>query len=506
MQVSGLSNNTARLAPNFELSVFWDTIRIEDGVETRGREMTLRNNVKWMFGNFSCVIVRDCYTEYADKILTNPSDTVTLALIRGIKGIGKTVFLNYLMARIVKHHRENRLPVPSILVFRENNDVVRFNSEGVFICDRASPSDEYCLSDSVDIPVVYGIRKAAVLVSSQNPSQYSKFLDRMNESCRRLALFMQPWSLTEIRTAFSLSVLPEVEAKFLYDIFNGSIREFAGYLAPSDANHIIVGDYIHSCARWFFGDDFETLHSNVWNYALESIRSRLRKKRIDVNGASCPDAIHMSSLFWNEHIMVSDHEYIEGFTSPFMKFLAGALREQADTNIWNAVKSLFGSSGEGNAFETVGHQTLTGTSCSYTATNLKKFMRNTNPEKSISLNFCGLPRILIRTIEDIKIIPDKYYGLPIFSNYPLVDAIIQPNILLQFTISKSHGSAEDVDKYAAIRSQLRGPSETHKLIFVTKPECVEEFKAYGVPGDLQCYTMVYLPSSSLVKKRRRGDT
>jgi hypothetical protein len=472
--------------------------------------MRLRNNVKWLFGNCSSVIVRDCYTEYADNILTNPSDIITLALIKGIKGIGKTVFLNYLMTRIVKHHHDNGLSVPSILVFREDMGVVRFNSDGVFFYKQnVSFSDEYCISDSVDIPIIYGISKAAVFVSSQNPLQYSKFSDRMLESCRSLPLYMHPWSPTEIRRAFSLAVLPEVEAVFLYDIFNGSIRYFAGYLASHDVYDVRVGDYINSCARWFFGDEFETLHRNVWNYALESIRSRLLKKKVNVNGVSNPDILHVTSLFWNEHIMITDREYIEGFTSPFMKFLAGALREQADANIWNAVKSLFGSSGEGNAFETVGHQTLTSTSCSYTATNLKKFMRNNNPDKSISLNFYGLPRILIRTIEDIKIIPDKYYGLPIFSNFPLVDAIIQPKILLQFTISNSHGSAEDVDKYAAIRSQLRGPSETHKLIFVTKPECVEEFKAYGVPGDLQCYTMVYLPSSSLVEKRvkrRRGST
>ena len=62
------------------------------------------------------------------------------------------------------------------------------------------------------------------------------------------------------------------------------------------------------------------------------------------------------------------------------------------------------------------------------------------------MNF-RLPKVLIRCVNDIETLADNCYGISIFGNFMLVDAIIKPNIMLQFTVAESHGHVEDVGKW-----------------------------------------------------------
>ena len=103
-----------------------------------------------------------------------------------------------------------------------------------------------------------------------------------------------------------------------------------------------------------------------------------------------------------------------------------------------------------------------------------------------------MPRVLIRTVDDIESLLDDQYGLPLFCNFALVDAVIQPNVLLQFTIGKTHGKASDEEKYAELRSKLRGAPSTHTLIFVLYPDNLEDFQPVGVPDELASFKMSYM--------------
>jgi hypothetical protein len=108
-----------------------------------------------------------------------------------------------------------------------------------------------------------------------------------------------------------------------------------------------------------------------------------------------------------------------------------------------------------------------------------------------------MTRHLIRSVEDIE-----QYGLPVISNFKIIDAVIQPNILLQFTIAKTHGKL--TDNYDEIRNGLKGRKNTHVLIFAIPTENFDSFKPIGVPADLGCYYMHYVPySPSLLIKRKK---
>eukprot|EP01040_Poterioochromonas_malhamensis_P004148 gene4149-4441_t len=51
-------------------------------------------------------------------------------------------------------------------------------------------------------------------------------------------------------------------------------------------------------------------------------------------------------------------------------------------------------------------------------------------------------KVFIRKIEDIRLLtPYEDYGIPVIPNFPLIDAVIGPNLFLQMTVSYSHEGA-----------------------------------------------------------------
>mmetsp|Transcript_20235 Transcript_20235/g.29013 ORF Transcript_20235/g.29013 Transcript_20235/m.29013 type:complete len:148 (+) Transcript_20235:883-1326(+) len=128
---------------------------------------------------------------------------------------------------------------------------------------------------------------------------------------------------------------------------------------------------------------------------------------------------------------------------------------------------------------------LTQTNKTFSARLLKKRRR-----KRLDLNF-HVPKVLIRTIDDIDSLPNNTYGLPIFRNFMLVDAILKPNIMLKFTVEEIHGKDDDIEKWGAIRSRLGGEMKDHKLVFVIPARNLASFTYIGVPDNLECYCMTW---------------
>eukprot|EP01036_Dinobryon_divergens_P033962 gene33962-43872_t len=73
----------------------------------------LATGALWV-GDLTGMVVRDCYVTLADKVF----DGVTrIALVLGMKGNGKTVFIN-LMVRIVEKYRASHEALPDIINIR----------------------------------------------------------------------------------------------------------------------------------------------------------------------------------------------------------------------------------------------------------------------------------------------------------------------------------------------------------------------------------------------------
>ena len=132
-----------------------------------------------------------------------------------------------------------------------------------------------------------------------------------------------------------------------------------------------------------------------------------------------------------------------------------------------------GNAGMGIAFETLGLQILTRSNAEYPLRVLNRPCQNANRPKDSSKLF-SFPVRLLRTVEEISELTNNTYGVPIFDNFPLVDAILQPNTRFNFTISDTHKGA--VEQLTNIRSRLRGKLEEHRFVVVTKGNNVTVFQ------------------------------
>jgi hypothetical protein len=468
---------------------FWEAVNLESGVIKNENEWSLAGNVSWL-GGAKKMFIRDCYKHDADELLGEPGLAVTLktALILGPKGIGKTMFLNYLIVRIVEKVRsQNGLESSSIAYVHKPIDTpecVRFTSQG---CVFDKSKADYFLSDSVDIADGTLGESLLLEVASENQTNYTKFLDRLTEMNGR-RITMGVWTLDELR-----QVTPEAwidgEVDFLYKVFGGRVRNVLG----GDLNASYVDDVIESTALWFFGNTAKETYPASWNRALQLIRNTIA----DARGKTTKDELAIqTSLFW----VVNSGTGRSGFSSTFLKLVAGQMKDNMEVSLWNELDKLLGGGGKGLMFEALGHMKLTQTNKEYTAKILKKRGR-----KRITLTF-HLPKVLIRSVADIATLNDGYYGLPIFGNFMLVDAIIKPHIMLQFTVSRKHGNATDIHKWANLRANLGGLRKDDKLIFIIPPENFGKFSYVGVPANLDCYCMTWedVANKTVVTGVKRG--
>lgn len=83
-----------------------------------------------------------------------------------------------------------------------------------------------------------------------------------------------------------------------------------------------------------------------------------------------------------------------------------------------------------------------------------------------------------RRTEDIINLRTGTYGIPYRANFPLIDAIVQPDKVINFTITKIHkGANQDVES-------LR---KKHKFIWMV--EDPEKFSKQEGLGDIKQYVM-----------------
>ena len=82
----------------------------------------------------------------------------------------------------------------------------------------------------------------------------------------------------------------------------------------------------------------------------------------------------------------------------------------------------------------------------------------------VQLDFGSRSTFLIRDEDDIKSLRSDSYGLPTVSNFPLVDALMLPDIGIQMTISKSHDVS--VNSLPKILKILGIDESAFKMVFV----------------------------------------
>jgi len=317
---------------------------------------------------------------------------------------------------------------------------------------------DYLLSDSVDLESPYG-KILSLEVASDKEANYNKFFKRIEEARERgIKRVMPLFSFEELGY-----VLPPgtsmVCNHFRYEVFGGSARNVLARQRRPDA---VILPVVDETMTMLF-PDIKTGDFAAWEEAAKQVSDRLLTSK-DSHGNS----MTVSSMMW--HMQPSTHKR---WASKYMEWLATAIVDRRTTDVYEELNRIITSSGVGFLFESIGHRKL----LMNTADVLLKPLFASKPDEELHFETArfNLSVVRFKTIDEIGSLPDGTYGLPMTPKFPLIDAVIQPDTLIQFTVSpiKHKGSSQSL---SGIRAQLHAPPDQHRLIFVIPRENIETFR------------------------------
>jgi hypothetical protein len=228
--------------------------------------------------------------------------------------------------------------------------------------------------------------------------------------------------------------------------------------------------------------DFKLNDFAAWEAAAKHVSDRLQTTK-DVNG----NPMTVNSMMWHMQPTMD-----KAWASIYMKWLATAIVEYRSTDVYEELSRIITRLGVGFMFEAMGHRKLLMSTVDY----LLKLLFASRPPGAPLFETArfSLSVVRFKTIDEIRGLPDGTYGLPMTSTFPLVDAVIQPDTLIQFTVSptKHKGSSASLSE---IRRQLRSSPDLHRIVFVIPRENIETFRYHNDLGDLRQFLCLADPST-----------
>lgn len=318
---------------------------------------------------------------------------------------------------------------------------------------------DFLLSDSVDLQNAES-RNLSLMVASEKKTKCTfqkRVAEANSEGCR---ITMPPFTQREL-VSIKPPGMTEDEAVFRADVFGGSGRNFVNMEITSSDPLLIV----ESVLIEFFTEDYRSLFPNSWQNIVEVISEKLKNLTDDADTDE-----FLNSMF--RHCTAGNSKI---WASPFMKGLAAAVLADSNVTMTSALRAILGKSGYGSLFESVGHLKMIRCKTDY---NLCPLLppRSSDSKDIVKFSAYQMQTTVIKRITDISELLDGTYGLPLYDNFPLVDAIIQPNTLIQFTVAATdHKGA--IAQLEQIRSQLKDKNTAnHRMIFVVSRDNYSTFK------------------------------
>lgn len=274
---------------------------------------------------------------------------------------------------------------------------------------------------------------------------------------------MPPFTQSEL-VSIKPPGMSDDEAVFRADVFGGRAREFINMgITCSDPLPIV-----ETVLKEFFTEDYRSRFPNSWQNILQVISKMLSMLRDVVHNDNIRECAN--SMF--RHRTAYDDKI---WASPFMKGLAAAVESDSDDFMASEFRGILGSSGYGSFFESVGHLEMI--RCK-TEHNLYPLLpsRSSGSKDIVKFSAYQMQTAAIKKIADITELSHGTFGLPLYNHYPLVDAIIQPDTLIQFTVAATDYKGS-IYQLEGIRSQLRDKNAAnHRMIFVVSRDNCRTFK------------------------------
>jgi len=481
-------------------------ILFENGLDrSDDRFFSLRNGLHWA-ATTNVLLIRDCWKRLRDLLETQLGANV---IINGKAGRGKSVFLLYLIFDIIFTAIERRkrddgaiaadeehLKSPLIVFVQRNGTKFLISVDTVELLN--SPvSPHYYVSDNIDVSHGNVGSILTICATSGDADSLKEFNKRRAETSGP-TYTMPSLELNEMKLIFCGH--SDEELQFKFDIFGGNPRVFSDNCGSFTQSkyYSIVRNALH----WLFGDDFVpqdddeccTARQHMGAWAINIIVDRLE--------SASPSTNTDSSLF--KHYLVDEKcvKKMDCFVSTSLFFIAAALDERFGEAIMSSLKKLFGASGIGNAFEMTAHKNRL-------ASNELHFCFKEDG-KIVELPLGGRPKVLVRTIADLSQLKVGEYGFPTICNFPLVDAVLPPDIALNMTIGNSHKGA--ALKLAQITQAMGINTNQLKLVFIVPQDVIGSFQFPRDLGDAQLFlttpdyiTEVALAALRPISKKRKSS-
>jgi hypothetical protein len=394
----------------------------------------------------------------------------THILLEGKAGRGKSVFLRYMIIRMLEDPAiSNEATFAYVDKYGKDGSRtfwVKKNGISVDVLENIPEEPTYLLLDNVDSNLNMRGEKLNLGLTSGDREVLKEFRKRVDEAGPLGKHFaMQALNLEVMNLMFP--TLTPADRQFRFDVLGGNPRKFRCDEPTSVSEEIehLVYPELQSCITMFFGA--------TYNYQLatvEGLRARwamgIIAKEVELS-ADCD-----SSLFRAEFATDSGKCQTR-FASAFLRLVAGALDSKNDASLRDALKNIVGSSGLGYAHEYLSHAAFLAGDPATTTFGLN----TARTVVQLPAGLYGRQVTLVRNIADLKNLQGRStYGLPTISNFPAVDAVVSRS-LLQMTISDKHGGA--VDKLPDIAAALGVAVADLLLIFVV--ESVEKAWSFKFP-------------------------
>jgi len=442
---------------------FWKAVCSDSILSTRKGDssyLVFSDGAKWLSG-LSELYVRNCYHELR-KCFVN--DAMKGGLLKGTPGIGKSLFLRWLMACLAREAIERReTDVTFGFSFLMGDNVIELFcalTGCVQYYHESHGKPTYFFSDSVDISSVDLSTKLTLLVSSDDPKHFTEWQKRLDEHDEISAIkFMPVFSVVEL-----VAIAPlKKDAVFRFDIVGGNARQaFAG--GGRDKG-------LYAFVEKHFDDFFQGIPvaTEERDWACLVVSKELCRTTDTKSADAAISSFVVSSFFKNIQVDSKYDKEKSEWASTFLKFLAGAIAADSDSSMLVNLKNIFGGSGMGVAYEYYGHQQI------FENRNQEYPVIDLITKSTATLRFRFDKKAHLRKVKDISTLKDDEYGIPTTCNFPFGDAFIKtPRTIFQFTTGLRHRGA--MSKLPAICDQLKGEGENAiNLVYVVPQDKIGGF-------------------------------
>lgn len=467
----------------------WDCIVTDKGQIVNDSKRTLNNGAPWMDSTKE-MLVRDCWKDLMNLVLSKKN-----VLLRGKAGRGKSMFALFMIFEILTCAMEKKtspllcppgkaFPEDPLIVYvdREGNrHKVTLSSVSLLAPGGWPPGVHYYVSDNVDITEANIGSHLTMGITSGEADKLKEFRKRISAMVEedKVIVYMPSLQLEEMSILFPLLSAEAVQFKF--DIVGGNprvIHQDEEVAPESNFYHVVLGAVV-----WMFGDEYQPSEAEVQSpqqtlgkWAINVVVSAIE---LAVQESGSSSSMTDSSLFREFVVHGGYKKKIEQFSSRFLGYVAAKLTEAGDANLLTSLKALFGAGGMGSAFEFTAHAKI--------ISEVEDHWCYSSTGRYEQFALGKRRTALIRNVADIANLRPCDYGLPTVCNFPIVDAVLPPDLALQMTISDRHEVS--AEKLADIRAGMI-VNETFNIVFVVPDRIVPDFTFPKNLGDTRMWITV----------------